>query len=263
MKNNESIYVINNREIVEYPINEISGIRPTLVLKANLFTTYGDGTRDKPYRVGDYKVGNADDLLNERIIGEYVNYSGTLFRISGFDENNNIKLTSVDCLRSDDYVTASYGFGEDDDIEVTIDENGEEIPEVDLDEYVFDPKNEASIGYKLNSKYIDYIDESLIVNHDYVVYQFSKDKKYDKYKQKKKFKAKLSIPSSYDLFSGAQFGATSSDYWLLDYVENTALTNNGYLKMRTEFGFKIVIYLSKNAKILKGNGTIQKPYYVR
>ena len=77
----------------------VNGIRPSIYLKPGLEFT-GNGTSSSPYRiVGDKEIGNANDLINTRLSGEYVKLSnGTanqLFRIIGV-EDNKTKIISMD-----------------------------------------------------------------------------------------------------------------------------------------------------------------------
>ena len=90
---NEVYGNIYGYEISSRTPEEIRNVRPSIVLKKDLFVLGGDGSQSKPYRLGDYKIGSKDDYLNTRLIGEYVDYSGMLFRISGFDDNKNIQET--------------------------------------------------------------------------------------------------------------------------------------------------------------------------
>lgn len=234
--------------------NRPMGTKPVLVLKENLYLASGNGTLDNPYKLGDYSYGKEADLLNTRLVGEYVNYFGMGFRISGFDNNKNIKLTSTTLLENNTtnkLLTASY--------------SGES--------YVFDPKNSASIAYKLNNEYIDYVDENYIINHEYNRPTFDSNKHYSNF-ENSTFTAKLSIPASFELFSGANSSIMPQyNYWLIDYInDNSALIinntngipftidNDGLYNSNA---FKLSIYVSKNVKIKSGRGTVSNPYVIK
>lgn len=254
-----SQYVYTNKidmRVFEIQSNELAGVRPSLMLKNNLYAISGDGTLEKPYRIGDYKSGKINDKLNTRLVGEYVNYSGTLFRISGFDNDDNIKLTSVDAMKDISMNTYLYGKYEKQDSPM-----------------IFNPKDEGNIGYILNDDYTDYMDMSKIVSSDYTVYTFDINKKFSEYEKKNSFKAKLSIPLSYELFSNVDSSIIPQvNYWLLDYVADdmTLFTNgtNGksFYGSFDEFNnnaYKLTLYLANNVKIKSGKGTIFNPYYIQ
>ena len=234
------------------PINSLFAVRPVLVLKSNLFVTSGDGSSEKPYRLSDYTIGKTGDLLNTRFIGEYVNYSGALFRISGFDENKHIKLTSAS---------------------VHVDPNSKYAIRTNYKgTYLFDPDDEESLGYLLNDTILDNIDESLMIQHEYTIYTLDTNKKYNKLKKKSSFKAKVSIPASFDLFSAKD---VTGNYWLLDYVDDDyaymvdynggiVTSDRTYADVNKNVRWaKIVIYLSNKAKIYNGNGTYSRPFHLR
>ena len=74
-------------------------IRPSIYLKSEL-GFIGGGTSDNPYKiVGDKNVGQANELINTRLSGEYVklvrNENEQLFRIIGV-EDNKTKIIAMD-----------------------------------------------------------------------------------------------------------------------------------------------------------------------
>ena len=231
--------------------------RPSIVLKSNLYVLGGDGTQAKPYRLGDYKIGSKDDYLNTRLIGEYVDYSGMVFRISGFDEDKNIQLTTVATLAPEGKII-TVAYGSQDVVGLRKDERLD-------DTILFDPKNETSIGYKLNNELINYIDENFIVKHKYSVYQLDTSKKYNELKVKKNFEAKLSIPSSFDLFSAVNRNiAGDKFYYLLDYINDYEYLLSANREGSVEYNsIKLVIYIKKDSKIKKGIGTANNPFYIK
>jgi len=77
------------------PINS-DGARPSVNLKSGIEISGGTGIESDPYRLeGDYEVGQENELLNERISGEYINFNGVKYRIVGI-ENGLTKITMAD-----------------------------------------------------------------------------------------------------------------------------------------------------------------------
>ena len=71
------------------------GARPSINLVSDIIIDGGDGTKTNPYRIkGDKTTGQANELLNNRVSGEYINFNNNLYRIVGI-ENGLTKITMV------------------------------------------------------------------------------------------------------------------------------------------------------------------------
>ncbi len=234
----------------------ISGVKPSMVLKSNLYILSGDGSINNPYYLGDYKEASNNDLLNTRLIGEYVSYFGMGFRITDIDNEGNIRLTSTGYLKNNttgNYIYSSY-------------ENEDKIIK-------FNPSQEGNIAYKLNNQHLDFIDDSLIISHKFELPVYSVSQKYSEYSTST-FEAKVSIPASYEMFSAANEQMTGqANYWLLDYVDDNHAfminSSNGKTftidsnSLYNSNGFKIQFYISKNTKIKSGKGTSLNPFIIK
>lgn len=249
-------YLFNDDQFDIESGEKLIGVRPVLVLKENLYITSGNGSENSPYRIGDYSTGVAQDYLNSRIIGEYVSYFGMNFRISDIDKDGNVKLIATGLMQNNSngqILMASYD-----------NENKNRK---------FNPNETDNIGYKLNGEYLDFMDDKYIISHEFTLPTFDNNKKYSEFKTET-FKTKISIPASYEMFSASNsFVTAKRNYWLIDYVDGNQafMVNNGNGdiftidndSLYTSNGFKIVFYVSKNVKILSGNGTHSKPYVIK
>lgn len=246
----------NNDGITTNDSTNISGVRPVVILNKNLYLISGNGTLTNPYQVGDYKMGKTNDLLNTRIIGEHVSYFGMSFRIADIDKEGYVKLISTGYLQNNttkNYIYSSYN-------------NSESVKR-------FNPTEEGNIGYQLNNEHLDYIDDSLMVSHEFILPTYDLNQKYSEWKTTT-FKAKLSIPVTYDMFAATNEQMTGqANYWLLDYIDDNQAfminSSNGKtftINQSSEYqsnGFKIVFYVDKNIKIKNGNGTSINPYVIK
>lgn len=252
------VYNYNSEKIIPYNNNNLVGIRPVINLKTDsTYVISGTGSGVNPYKLNDYDYGKDGDLISTRYIGEYINYSGQYFRISGFDEEGNAKLISAGTMLNNSTnmpLFATY--------------------KGDFSILSYDPTIEGNLGYEINQNMINYMNDSLLIEHQFTKSIYEVGKKYDEYQQET-FKSKISIPSSYELFSGVnnneQF--VNVNYWLLDTVNK----KNHFLMMNTRNGIafdvslddfsenavKLVVYMKKDAKIASGKGTILSPYYVK
>lgn len=251
------IYSFHNNSLTEsYDNTSLSGVRPVLVLKNDLYIISGDGTSSNPYTLGDYSSGKENDLLNTRLIGEYVSYFGMTFRISDIDKDKNIKLISLNFLQNNTTSDVFFsGYKNEDGI------------------MKFNINQSGNIGNTLNYQYIDYIDTSFIVDHEFYIPTYSVENNYSNI-QTESFKAKIAIPMSYEMFSGVNANLrVAVNYWLLDYIDgsNAFMVNNSNGRtfkinrndMYNENGFKLVFYVSKNTKIKSGKGTYNNPYVIK
>lgn len=234
--------------------NELVGTRPVIVLNEGIYLVSGNGSFTNPYKLQDYNYGKENEMLNTRLIGEYVRYSGYDFRISGIDKDGNIKLTAMELLISNvnnRYVNGSY------------DDTSSIKPDV---------SKEGNLYYKLNNDVINYIKEDYIVSHEFDIPVIDSTKKYNEL-SKTKIKADISIPASYELFSSNNGNSWNRErYWLSDYSENGRITIlNGVNGIAFNLdastfpynSLKITFYLKNNVKIASGKGTVKEPYHVR
>ena len=93
--------------------------RPVVVLKNEIETTSGDGSKNNPFTLkGDIATATENSKLNTRISGEYVNFDGEKYRIVGI-ENGHTKIVKENFIKdaSGNGITkllgTKYGEGQD------------------------------------------------------------------------------------------------------------------------------------------------------
>lgn len=234
----------------------LAGIRPVITLKNNLYLVSGDGSSENPYKLDDYSYAKKKTTINNRIVGEYVEYSGLTFRIIGIDENKNVKL-----IMSKPWNIQPTN----DNLKLSV---------KNIQSSVFDLNDGNSPGYILNNNYIEYIDSTNIIEMKYDIPTNLANQKYTEYK-KSKVSAKVFLPKSYELFSAV--GSDSSNkivsYLFIDRSSSDSLiymlvgSNGLAYEMSKEnfdnFSIKAVITVNGNLKITSGNGTINSPYILK
>lgn len=235
--------------------NILPAIRPVITLKANLIIISGNGTYNNPYKLNDYNFGKQQDKINTRLIGEYVNYSGNVFRIIKQDENT--RLIMIGGLEK-----KLSGTNNTEMLTVT-------VPKVD--NYTFNIKDTDNPGYIINNNYIDYINDSYIINTTYDIPTNEKTKNYKDYTLKQ-INAKMVLPKTYDLFSSVQTINHGYMYLYLDKSLNNNQVfniniNNGLVfedesNSYGEYSVKPVITVKGDLTIKSGKGTIYSPYYI-
>lgn len=234
----------------------LAPIRPVVTLKSNLYLLSGDGSSSNPYKLDDYSYAKANDKINTRLIGEYIEYSGINFRIIGIDSNNNVRVIMVDPW--------------------TVQPNNKklELSISGLDTFKFNLKDENNPAYKLNNDYLDYINTKDIVDTEYEIPTNDSNLKYSEYK-KEKVTAKILLPKTYELFSSVSntvLGNTTS-YLYIDQSVNQNLifmlngTNGMMFELNKDefssYSIKAVLTLKGSLKVSSGKGTINKPYILK
>lgn len=234
-------------------------VRPSLNLKENTYVISGDGTIDKPYMLGDYNQGSENDLLKERLVGEYVKYSGYLTRISNITETGNIELIFMDELE----IKKVNGAREK--IKIILS---------DLDNYKFSVTQENNIGYLLNNEYINYLLSDYLVEEKFNIPMTVNNLKYDEY-HLNSFTGKIFLPYSYQMFSsdyhhtdGGISGYLFSDYSSIDnkiFAVNPGnqICFDFFKDTFNDYSLKPVVFVTKKAKISGGNGTSNNPYILK
>ena len=234
------------------PVSILSPIRPVITLKNKEYIMSGDGSYSKPYKLDDYKYANKNAKLNTRLVGEYVEYSGLIFRIIGKDENKNVRL-----IMDNKWVVKP------DDTPIFIEPNN-------VEKWNFDLEDENNPAFIMNNDYLDYISTKNIVDTEYEVPINDLSKTYDKY-EVTKIKAKVVLPKTYELF--ATSGSTESMYTYIDRSTNDQMlfaTNTKNARVfeigKEDFAsyvIKAIITVKGDLKIESGKGTVNSPYKLK
>ena len=208
------------------------------------------GTENDPYQIDDIKTGKADESLNKRYSGEYVEYSNRLWRIVETTKSGTIKIVSNSNVEIDGEERISY------------DDN--------ITNKIYNPNQKGNIGYKINQKASDTIDEKYFVKTEIEVPIYKKRAKYKKEDTTKKYKVKFHAPNMYDLYTAKNAGLLTN-YWLINSSQQEDITYmvsaTGVIYYdgkpdTTKAGTRVIGYLDKNCKIVSGKGTEEKPYKI-
>lgn len=230
----------------------LAPIRPVITLTNDLSILSGNGTYKNPYKLNDYSYANKTDKINTRLIGEYIEYSGLIFRINNVDKDKNVQL-----ILAGEWIVKPN----DTSLYISTDK---------IDEWKFDLEDENNPAYLMNNDYLDYINTKNIVTTEYEIPTNDPSVKYNKYKTKK-VKAKIVLPKTYDLFSSA--GDAKYVYAYLDNSTNKNLlfmanTANGKVfelgkNDFNTYSLKIVLTIKGDLRIESGKGTVNSPYKLK
>lgn len=223
---------------------------PALNLKASTTILEGDGTYSNPYVVLKRDTARRSSELNKRQVGEYVSYSGYLFRISNILDDGTTEVIMDSVLKSNNQQV---------DIGYT---NGNK-------QKVYNPNQEGNIGYKIKNDMTRYINTDLFVSKNISVPIYNKNITYQGKKDTKKYKLLITIPSTFDIFSAKSSTANDSGYWLRDsskqdntkaVVRSLGTLTYSNASDNLQAGVKVLAYFDKDVIIESGKGTYLDPY---
>ena len=223
---------------------------PALNLKASTTILEGDGTYSNPYVVLKRDTARRSSELNKRQVGEYVSYSGYLFRISNILDDGTTEVIMDSVLKSNNRQI---------DIGYT---NGNK-------QKVYNPNQEGNIGYKIKNDMTRYINTDLFVSKKISVPIYNKNITYQGKKDTKKYKLLITIPSTFDIFSAKSSTANDSGYWLRDsskqdntkaVVRSLGTLTYSNASDNLQAGVKVLAYFDKDVIIESGKGTYLDPY---
>lgn len=226
-----------------YKDNILLNIKPAINLKKDTRITGGDGSSDDPYLIGTEQTVKRNMKVNKLDIGTVISYSGYDFIVAGHEDDGTTKLIMERVLTDD----------EGNKFEISYDT----ISPVKI----YNPKEVGNIAYQINNNLAKYIDTSYLVKKDVEVPIYNKLVTYKGKHETKTYKSKLSIPSVFDLFSGA-INNSGEPFWLIEaskedenktYIDTDGTTPFYYKHVGRKVGVKLKVYLDKNAYIKSGD----------
>ena len=258
-KNEKEAYTVRNRfyntdaQYMSFDKNYNFGVRPVITIKGDTLVVGGNGTQDTPYSIGDFTTGETNDKINTRYTGEYISYSGILWRIIDTDNDGTTKVIA----------------------DTTVYDDGQRIKtfyDTDAKAKIYNPTQSGNVGYFINNQATKYIDTKYFTNKEIEVPIYKDNIKYGEETTRKKYKVKLSAPNMYEMFSAFDFNSeTMRSYWLINssraqytkaVISDIGVAMYGVLYDYDEYGIRPVGYLNKNCVIVRGDGTRNNPYII-
>lgn len=226
------------------------GIRPVLTIKGDALITSGDGTSEKPYMIDDYDIGKSGDKVNTRLSGEYIEYSNMLWQIIETTDSSLTKVISYNTMTVDSLSDISYPLGE--------------------TKNMYNPTKKGNIGYIINQKASDAVDEKYFVKNKIEVPIYKTLATYKGTSSTKKYNVKFHAPNMYEMHT-ARNSNTQRSYWLMnsssEEFRRYIVSEIGVVFYQkegtpTDAGTRIVGYLDKDCQIVQGQGTKDNPYKI-
>lgn len=230
------------------------GVRPVITIKGDTLIKGGNGTEEKPYKLDDYKKPKKNVLVNTRYTGEYITYSGMLWRVIDSDKDGTTRIISEESLYNDGELIEIFH-------EVNTKKN-----------VIYNPNQKGNVGYYINNRASEFIDTAYFVNKEIRVPIYKNEPAYGKEVETKKYKVKVGSPNMYDMFSATTENSQISSYWLVNSSENgvdsPGVSEIGSVMYGEEssyyrYGIRPVVYLNKKCMINSGNGTENDPFVIK
>ena len=244
MVNSNNVWYVSSTSALEASINNYYGIRPSIVLKANIsYVSGGEGTESNPYKLEGDSSANSGTFLNTRYAGEYVMFAGIKYRIIETDANYTRLIADAN-LSS---ITTVF-----DDINVTTYNAG------------------AKIGNLLNNEWLNNFSESdkeKLVVSDFCTSIFNSTTKYSSTCPNSDIvNITIGIPKLGDMYT---IPSASGEYWTLTNSSTdtiNTISSTGIVTGKAKdyvAGVRPVINLKNNVQIASGNGTNANPYILQ
>lgn len=234
-----------------YDVTENYGVRPMIKIKGGQFVTSGDGTRENPYSFGDTKKFKKSEPLNKREVGEYVSDGSTMWRIVKIMEDGTTKVISS---------TVESGYQD----------NLRCYPTNTTGIFLYNPDDKTSVGYCINNKAVEFFNVSNFANHEIEVPIYKNKIIYGEEQETKKYKALLSAPDMFEMFSAHPNERGS--YWLINSSKTAYMTgtiseigvpinykNNDLLRLSV----RPVGFFKSTVVVTNGRGTETNPYLIK
>ena len=232
--------------------DDLFNIRPAVTLKSDTSIVSGTGTYADPYVLIAKNTARRNSNLNDRQIGEYVSYSGYLFRISDTLDDGTTEVIMTSSLKYNDVeVIMRYNNGD--------------------GEKVYNPNEEGNIGYQVKNEMTRYITTDLFTTKRISVPIYDSKVTYKGEHETKSYNLLITIPSTFDIFSAKGEFSSAEGYWLIDssredsrktVIRATGSTSYVTTADEMSLGVKIKAYFDDDVIITNGDGTYINPYTV-
>lgn len=238
----ESVY-----EYISTSVDDNYGIRPMLLVKGDSNIVSGSGTISDPYTFGEVPKAKNSPKLNTRYPGEYIIHGDYLWRIVNVESDGTTKVI----------------------LDTTLDRDFKLCFDYKTNVFTYNPKEKASIAYKINNQASKYVDTSIFVAHDIEVPIYKDKIIYKEETKREKYKVKLSAPNMYELFSASSGGFS---YWysntsekedIAAAVADYGICINEKMSNSMALNVRLVGFINKSVVISSGDGTSVSPYMLK
>ena len=235
------------------PMNKeyLFNIRPALTLKKSTKVLSGDGSEDDPYILVENNSGRRNTNINERQVGEYISYSGYIWRIAGFTDDDTTEIIMTSVITND---------GEE--VQIGYNNTGNKV---------YNPNREGNIGYQVINEMTRYVSTGLFTKTKVEVPIYNNNVTYEGKHDTKTYNNIVTIPSVFDIFTAKGDNSSDGGYWYIDSSKEDGIKTVMYPAGTVTYtsvsddrtaGVKIKAYLKDDVYITDGDGSLNNPYTI-
>lgn len=218
-------------------------IRPVISIKNDTIVKQGDGSKDVPYVLkGNKNRVKVGDLISKAHVGDYINYSGYLWRVIDLNNDGTTNVIMNDVVK-----------------------NGDLVEYIGYDDQKIDATDKNSVAYSILNKSSRNVNTKYLSKRIYEIKKYTNEILYNNESKILKIETKYFIPSIYDLFSASYY----QNYWYSDLSEKNKNCYMNYYGSTDCSKFskdvkaiRLIGSLSSNIKVKSGNGTFDEPYII-
>lgn len=218
-------------------------IRPVISIKNDTIVKQGDGSKDVPYVLkGNKNRVKVGDLISKAHVGDYINYSGYLWRVIDLNNDGTTNVIMNDVVK-----------------------NGDLVEYIGYDDQKIDATDKNSVAYSILNKSSRNVNTKYLSKRIYEIKKYTNEILYNNESKILKIETKYFIPSIYDLFSTSYY----QNYWYSDLSEKNKNCYMNYYGSTDCSKFskdvkaiRLIGSLSSNIKVKSGNGTFDEPYII-
>ena len=249
-----SFFYGTGAQYMSFDRNYNFGVRPVLTIRGDALVVDGDGSQENPYSIDDFDKGRVGDQLNTRQSGEYVSYSGMLWRIVDPQDDGTTKVIADTILydSSSNPIIIYY--------------------ETDNESKVYNPEQRGNVGYDINNMTAEYVDSDYFVNKEIEVPIYKRNIKYGEESNTRSYRVRFVAPDMYEMFSAADFNSpTRGSYWFINssrrqytkaVMAEIGTVMYGEIYDYDAYGIRPVAFFDRQCVIVRGSGTMDDPYVI-
>lgn len=232
----------------------IAAIRPMITINGKIKVLSGDGTKNNPYKLKDYKKPSGDKQVSDLVIGDIITNKGELYIVIDQLSDGTTKVVSYSNLETmDDFVRI---------------ENTEKTP------FLYNPNKKTNVGFKINNQITKYVDKSIFTAHEIEVPIYKNNIVYGEETKTAKYKVLFSAPNIFEIYSTHNYIEEEVSEGTTWFVNSSSSVDTGVIANtygdiletvynEDVYGIRAVAYIKKNQNVSGGSGTYDDPYTIR
>lgn len=211
------------------------GVRPVVTLHANAIYYSGDGTRLNPYQI----EAPSGSRIHEKRVGDYLTYSGSLWRILSIEESG-VKILKEDPIKVNDQP-----------VERIFSSNSNQ----------FQPNDPSSIASYLNHTFLQTLDQTKLIKGTWYLGAYDEKTNYQYSSPTSSVEAYVGLPRIGELFFSHESDLLTLTPVGTEFVAVVRPDASLYTMTTQEKSVILpAVYLNRDLEVVGGDGSKDSPY---